>query len=139
MIYLSAQPDSTYFLWQLELQIFNFSKLGIRPESIVVLIAYHPAKGLSPDFKMLVKNNKQASFFTYPDTRISKQYESSIRPHIIAKHFSKFPNLSYEVIFYHDSDIILRKIPDFFHLMKDKKWYVSDTRKYLDSAYIIKS
>ena len=29
MIYISAQPDNPYFLWQLQLQIYNFKSQKI--------------------------------------------------------------------------------------------------------------
>jgi hypothetical protein len=46
MIYLSAQPDDYYFLWQLKLQLFNFNRLGIRPNNIHVLIGYNKERGV---------------------------------------------------------------------------------------------
>lgn len=65
-----------------------------------------------------------------------KVYPSSIRPHIIAKHFKTYPFLEKEVLFYHDSDIIFRTLPNWEELINDDIWYCSDTRSYLDSNYI---
>lgn len=90
MIYLSAQPDSFYYLWQLKLQLYNFSQLGISREDIHVLIGYDSKRGLSQKFAEFIQINQQASFFTYPDLRKSKVYLSSIRPHIIYQHFLPF-------------------------------------------------
>lgn len=139
MIYLSAQPAAFYFLWQLELQLFNFNRLNIPRENINVLIGYDSDRGLDIDFENFISNNSFGTFFIYPDTRIKKEYDSSLRPHIIKKHFEAFPHLVNEVIFYHDSDVIFRKVPDFAALLKGDTWYVSDTRSYLDSKYIIRS
>lgn len=136
MIYISAQPDLFYFLWQLQLQLFNFNRLGINSTQIHVLICYDKERGLSPYFQSFIKENKQAQFFIYPDTRKSKLYDSSIRPHIIAKHFKANPWLENEAIFYHDSDIIFTQLPDFNQLLQDNIWYASDTRSYNDSHYI---
>ena len=124
MIYLSAQPDDFYFLWQLQLQLFNFSKLGIRPENIHVLIGYNSKKGLSKEFENFIGQNKQAIFFIYPDERKSRCYLSSLRPHMIAEHFRKYPELEIENIFYHDSDIVFNSLPDFESLCNDDIWYV---------------
>lgn len=137
MIYLSAQPDNLYFLWQLELQLFNFHQLGIPAENIHVLIGYDPRKGLLPMFETLIKTNGNAHFFCYPDNRSSKSYASSIRPHLIKQHLCAMPHLSGAVFFYHDSDILFSALPDFTTLCAGKNWYVSDTRTYLDAAYII--
>jgi len=136
MIFISAQPDDFYFLWQLQLQLLNFNKLGINPESIHVLIGYNPLKGLSKEFENYILENNQASFFIYPDERKNKSYLPSLRPHILAKHFRQYPILEKATVFYHDSDIVFSKLPDFELLNQDENWYTSDTRSYLDSNYI---
>lgn len=137
LIFLSAQPDDYFFTWQLELQLFNFHKMGISPGNIHVLIGYHPDKGLRHYFDELIERNKhRAVFFTYPDKRRKPRYASSLRPHIIQQHYFSNPWLSDKPIFYHDSDIIFRKLPDFDSLLRDDCWYVSDTRAYLDSRYV---
>lgn len=139
MIYISAQPDQFYFLWQLKLQLFNFNLLGIPKEEIHVLIGYNPIIGLNIFFKEFISTNNQACFFIYEDTRPHKAYPSSIRPHLLKKHLKKYPKLEKECFFYHDSDIIFRKHPHLLILEKDPIWYASDTRNYLDYNYIIKN
>jgi hypothetical protein len=137
MIFLSAQPDSFYFTWQLELQVFNFERLNISPGKIHILLGHDPQLGLEEHFKILIEKLKgKASFFTYPDNRVNHTYASSIRPHIIQQHLQQFPELQQETIFYHDSDIIFRELPEFSKMIEDETWYVSDTRNYLDSKYI---
>lgn len=135
MIFLSAQPDDTYFIWQLEIQLRNFRSLGILKERIHIVIGYHPKIGLKSDFKVFIHNNQDfALFFLYPDTRKRKKYLSSIRPHLLKKHWKQFPFLENQCIFYHDSDILLSRIPviDTHNAMN----YVSDTRSYLNCQYI---
>jgi len=136
MIFLSAQPDDYYFLWQLKLQLYNFKLHGIAPESIHILLGYDPEKGLQKEFINLIAENTEVNIHAYPDTRISKLYPSSIRPHIIAKHLSAFPELQEATLFYHDSDIVFKTPPDFSLLNHDITWYASDTRFYLNCAYI---
>jgi len=137
MIFLSAQPDEYYFIWQLELQLYNFNKLGIPKEDIHVLIGYNIKSGLQYYFKEFIDQNKnKACFFTYPDTRKVRRYAPAIRPHIIKKHLLSKPYLEKETIFYHDADIIFKEIPNFEELLADDTWYLSDTRDYTDSKYI---
>ncbi|QPH38946.1 galactosyltransferase-related protein [Pedobacter endophyticus] len=136
MIFISAQPDDFYFLWQLQLQLHNFNRLGIQPESIHVLIAHPKGRGLSSFFKEFIAVNKQASFYSYVDERVSKRYLSSVRPHILAKHFEENKYLEKEDIFYHDSDIIFKRIPDFSGMLKNETWYAADTRSYTGVTYI---
>lgn len=136
MVFLSAQPDEIYFLWQLELQIFNFSKCGIGPEQIHVLIGYNPRKGLHPEFGDMIRSNRSATFFVYPDERKGRYYPPSIRPHLLKQHFKRHPYLRQEGVFYHDADIIFREMPDFSKMDRVQSLYVSDTRNYLDTGYI---
>ncbi|RBQ11505.1 hypothetical protein [Pedobacter miscanthi] len=138
MIYLSAQPDSFYFLWQIKLLLNNLNRLGVASEHIHVLIAYDITKGLSPFFSEFISANQQASFFCYGDTRRATRYASSIRPHIIAKHFHELPWLESDVIFYHDSDIIFTKLPHFGSFTDDPKWYGSDTASYTGPSHLKK-
>lgn len=140
MLYLSAQPDDYYFVWQLEIQLMNFKKLGVPKDQIHILIGINPIRGIRHYFSDFIETNTgNARFFIYEDKRECKNYLSSIRPHIIKQHFEKFPDLEKEKIFYHDSDIIFRELPDFGLLCEGNTWYVSDTRNYLDSRYIINS
>ncbi|MDR3010498.1 MAG: hypothetical protein LBV59_21385 [Sphingobacterium sp.] len=137
MIYLSAQPDTTYFIWQLEIQIRNFLSLGIKRDHIQIVVGYNNITGLSPQFVLFIEQNHgYAQFFSYPDYRKETNYISSIRPHILKQHFQKFPELEEMTIFYHDSDILFSRIPNIPAGEKNNICYVSDTRNYLDSQYI---
>lgn len=138
MLFLTAQPDNYYFLWQLELQIFNLKNLGIPARDIHILLGYDPDTGLQQYFKEFIGINMDAMFFPYPDFRESKKYPSSVRPHIIKQHIRSYPELAKTPIFYIDSDVLLRELPDFEKLEKDDCWYVSDTRNYLDGNYILR-
>ncbi|MDR6804556.1 hypothetical protein J2Y45_001825 [Dyadobacter sp. BE34] len=138
MIFLSAQPDDFYFSWQLEVQLTNFRNLGIPRNKIHVLIAFDPSRGLDKAFQdLMVGFRDYCLFFAYPDQRLQNSYLSSIRPHIIKQHFEHFPDLSDEVIFYHDSDIIFRELPHWERLCIDNTIYLSRTVDYLDVRYIL--
>jgi hypothetical protein len=136
MIFLSSQPDKFYFLWQLQLQLFNFRSLGVKDADIHILLGYDLEMGLSADFKHFIVDNECVNIHAYPDTRKSKLYAPSIRWHIIAKHLEKFPELQKATIFHHDSDIVFKSLPDFDLLIRDDIWYAADSRSYLNSNYI---
>jgi hypothetical protein len=138
MIFLSAQPDTFYFVWQLEIQLLNFQSFGIRPGDIHVIVGYDPLKGISSSFLDFNRTSGHlARIFFYPDTRIRQRYVPSIRPHIIRQHFLQYPELSAEAIFYHDADIVFTtRLPDFTPLLNDDIWYFSDARSYLNAEFI---
>jgi len=138
MLYISAQPDNIYFTWQLEIQLRNFQSLGIKKNDIHILISYDKTFGLNPIFQEFITTNDHlANFYTYPDLRSKPKYTSSIRPNILKQHFIKFPELELKTLFYHDSDILLSRIPAIENLEKTDTCYVSDTRSYLNVNYIL--
>jgi len=110
--------------------------MGIDKGNMHILIGYDPVRGLKKDYRELIKENQEINICAYPDTRQNKSYLSSIRPHIIQKHLKAFPELQTETIFFHDSDIVFKTLPDFELMIHDQKWYASDTRSYLNSIYI---
>src|SRR5690606_18487076 len=112
MIFLSAQPDQTYFIWQLEIQLRNFHNLGVPKEQIQVLASYQDEVGLNPNFQKFMDGSSHlANFYIYTDLRKNPKYTSSIRPNILKQHFEKHPHLEKETLFYHDSDILFSRIP----------------------------
>jgi len=133
MIFLSAQPDSPYFKWQLEVQFNNFEKIGIDLKQVYALIGYR--NSISEQFLEFSKSTN-ANILFYEDERVNVKYISSIRPHLIKKFYKEFPHLSFEYCFYHDSDIIFRKLPPFENWMDGKTWSVSDTKSYIGYEYI---
>lgn len=137
MVYISAQPDQVYFIWQLEIQLRNLASLGIPKDRVRVIVAYNLKKGLNPSFQSFIDSYEQfATFFTYPDKRTDSKYTSSIRPNVLKQHFEKYPELEKEVLFYHDSDVLFSRVPEIGNDEQNDICYVSDTRSYLDIHYI---
>ena len=132
MIYLSAQPEDAYFLWQLEVQHQNFKEVGVNMKDVFALI------GVSGDVRkewIDFKERSEANILFYRDDRETRYYLSSIRPNIIKKFFFEKPELKSEYVFYHDADIIFRELPNFV-VMQDGDWHVSNTNSYINYKYI---
>lgn len=134
MRFISAQPDSDYFVWQIKVLINNFRKYGIE-ENIVVLFGYDEDKGINLKAKNLINQTKGTILF-FPDKRLPemKVYVSTIRPNLLKQYYDTNP-IS-EDTFYHDSDILFSSLPDFNMLIKKKKLIVSDTISYIGAKYI---
>lgn len=135
--FISAQPAIPYYTWQVEVMLNNFLEMGINLNNVDVVC--WKENGTIPEAWSKLANNYAARFFFYDDTRITKNYISSIRPNILKQHFKKYPELKDETIFYHDCDIIFTKpisewITD--EMINDEKWYGSDTRWYIGHNYI---
>lgn len=137
MTFINAQPDVTYFHWQVEVFIHNAMSVGINPNWIEILFAYD--NEVSKEGRELADRYPYVRFFFYKKSEINKNnygYIPILRPDILSQHFKLFKHLEKEIIFYHDSDIIFRELPDFNLLNKDDFWYLSDTRSYIGANYI---
>jgi hypothetical protein len=133
--YISAQPAIDYYTWQVEVMIHSFMRHGVNPNYIDIVCSIKD--GIIPDnWLALAKNYNMVRFFFYNDTRKNPVYVSSIRPHILKKHFEKHPYLQDEAIFYHDCDIMFTNPPTWNHLKDDDVWYLSDCKHYIGADYI---
>ena len=136
--FICAQPATIYYVWQVEVMLNNFIKMGINPNDIDIVC--WKKNGIIPEEWSKLANSYPARFFFYDDLRETKDYISSIRPNILKQHWENYPELKDETIFYHDSDIIFTKritewITD--DMINDENWYGSDTRWYIGHDYII--
>jgi hypothetical protein len=132
LIFVSTQPDSVYFHWQVEVYMYQFSKFGII-DNCHVVFAYS-GDGPSEGGLKLKKMYKNIHF--YKDEREDKGYIPAIRPHLLGKFFKEYPHLS-KNIFYHDADILFIKLPDFSSMLNDNISYLSDTISYIGYNYIM--
>jgi hypothetical protein len=133
MKYLCAQPAIKYYGWQLDAMLYNFRDIGIDLKDVIIVSSY---KTPIDDYFSKLESKYEANFYYYPDTREEPMYISSIRPHVLAKHFEAFPELENEVIFYHDCDIVLMRPLELNAYLKDDITYLSDTVSYIGYEYI---
>lgn len=133
MIFISAQPDEDYFVWQLRVQIANLKSLNYDGEYHILVKMMRDLP--NPYFLQLQEEleDDNYKFFFYEDKRPDwKMYLPSLRPHILAKHFELY---KIDEFFYMDSDIIFRELPD-FSLLENHHW-ASNTVSYVGGEYIL--
>jgi len=135
MIFICAQPSTFYYSWQVDAMLLSFSKCGVNLSEVhIVSNDVRDAHFLQVDKKW---SKHAVKFYYYPDTRKDIRYISSIRPHLLQKHWKQNPNLVNDFIFYHDCDIALTKpIPNLIEKINSKKCYLSDTISYIGAKYI---
>jgi hypothetical protein len=146
MVLICAQPCLPYYAWQVEVMLTNFEEKGLDKYDIRCLFAYNKYEedwenNIIEMKKIEKRFKKVAKFYFYQDTRVFPlHYVSSIRPHLLKKHFLEYPELSSRRVFYHDCDIVFTKTPTFFDLIPNElnNWYVSNTIDYIGADYIIK-
>jgi hypothetical protein len=135
ILFVSAQPDVPYFIWQIKLYIHNFIEKGIDPNKIHVVLGLvqgntKPSKQ-SEELKELGVN---VHYFV--DDRVKKHYIPSIKPYLISKWIQSNPEFG-KLFFLHDADIIFRELPNFEELLNDNTCYLSDTIGYIGYDYIM--
>jgi hypothetical protein len=114
--------------------LHSFITVGVNLEDVHVVCAIH--NEIDPYFDRLMRKYPGVIFSFYEDTRYDRSYISSIRPHILKKHFNAFPELEQEAFFYHDSDIVLTKPLNLDHYIRNGICYLSDTISYIGYEYI---
>ena len=135
MKWISAQPATIYYAWQVEVYINNFLENEVLPSDIHVLFS---VDGEIPnEIHTLQRNYPHISFHFYKDDREDKSYIPSIYFNCVKQHFRKYPELEGQTIMFHDSDTILLKPFTSHHLWYDKCWYFSDTNSYINYDYIM--
>lgn len=128
MLFITTQPDSNYYIWQLQVQLNNFKKFGCEDKCVVVL-GYNPNIGINPNAKEFEKKTSARVLF-YPDNRdlSTRLYLPSIRPHLLKQLYKENPEVLLNKNFlYLDCDIIFTDYPDFSKLNEEKFIHVSNT------------
>jgi len=134
MRYICAQPANTYYLWQVEVMINNFKRVGINPNEIDILLLYNGK--IDDRWLKMQRHYNTIRFFFYKDTREDMSYIPAIYFNALKQHLKAHPELEKEVLFTHDSDIVFTKKPNYHQFEKGDTWYVSDTKLYLNYDYI---
>jgi hypothetical protein len=136
MKWISAQPATIYYAWQVEVYINNFIENGVLPHNIHVLFL---VDGEIPnEINVLQRNYSNIGFHFYNDNRVDRSYIPSIYFNAVKQHFKKHPELENETIMFHDSDtILLKPFEQTWQLLGNKIWYFSDTNSYINYDYIM--
>lgn len=132
MLFVTTQPDSDYYIWQIQVQLNNFKKFGSE-DKFIVIFGYNPTIGVNPKVYALEKNT-HATIRYYPDNRdlSSRLYSPSIRPHLLKQFYDQDYNLiENRNYLYLDCDTIFTQYPNFSELNDEKCVHVSNTNAHL--------
>jgi len=137
--YISVQPYTVYYSWQVDVMLNNFVEMGINQSNIHILLSYDSEVDTKTYYvwNKVIEKYKHVNFYFYTDLRVNKNYVSSIRPNLLSQFYKEYPEFSKKAVFYHDCDILFTKPIDYSHLLDDDIWYLSDTHSYISSDYII--
>jgi hypothetical protein len=144
MLYICTQPRISYYAWHLEVMLTNFKQVGILDDKIHVLLSVSkdPNDRTNSSDTILMYNKLKEkfntiSFFEYIDSRVSPVYIPSVISNTVKQHYKANPWLEKEAVFLHDCDMIFTKPVDFSDLEQDDINYVSNSKGFIDSDYIL--
>jgi hypothetical protein len=135
ILFVSAQPDVPYFIWQIKLYVHNFIENGINPSQIHVVLGIVSGNQKPSDESIKLKEYG-INVYHYIDERRKKHYIPSIKPYLISKWIQSDPEHG-RIFFLHDADIIFNRLPNLNDLLNDDVCYLSDTIGYIGYNYII--
>jgi len=135
ILFVSAQPDVPYFIWQIKIYVNNFIEKGINPNQIHVVLGIVKVNG-KPSEESIKLKDLGINVYHFIDERNKKTYIPSIKPYLISK-WIKLNSDYGKLFFLHDADIIFNKLPNFNKLINDDICYLSDTIGYIGYNYII--
>lgn len=133
LIYVTSQPDVSYFHWQSQIYGYNFTKQGIDPKNVHIIFGLVNNNKPSSEAKKLKDFGYNVHF--YLDQRDRKHYIPSIKPYLISKWIEEDPTRG-ELFFLHDSDIVFREKPNYNIFLNDDVCYCSDTKGYISWNYL---
>jgi glycosyltransferase involved in cell wall biosynthesis len=141
LIYLCAQPATYYYSWQVDAMLLSFQKYGEMDLTKCHIVCAVQGGGIDPWFQKVADKWKKlgVGFYWYKDDRKKPRYISSVRPHILEKHWSANPWLETKAVMYHDCDIAFSKplkVDDKLDESQDKECFLSDTRTYIGPHYL---
>jgi hypothetical protein len=133
--YVCCQPAIQYYAWQVEVMIDSFLKVGVSANDMDIVCAVKD--DIVPLEWQKLQQKYPCRFFFYNDTRVNRIYQPSIYFNLMKQHLEAHPELEKEVLFCHDSDIILTKTPCWDWAKYENTWYLSDTKSYICYDYIM--
>jgi hypothetical protein len=128
MKYISAQPETKYYEWQIDTMIHSYLKQGVKSHDIIILLGDIGEYS----FTKLREKYKGVNFNSYPYK--AEPYAPSVKPYLMSKYFGSCSCTQGEQYYYADADTILTKpLPRF----QTDKVYMSNTKSYIGYNYIV--
>ena len=130
--FISAQPATDYYAWQVEVYINNFIRNGYTGIDVVSGFQNKIPESWA---RLVERYGNVVNFHFYEDTMGNVKYIPAIQAHILKKDFEENPNDG--AFFFHDADFIFTRHLDFSPYLKDDNWYFSNTISYIGHDYIV--
>jgi hypothetical protein len=130
MKHIVVVTDELYYQWQTEVMLNNFERIGI-DDTVIIVVGERNLNWMRLEAKY---NKVSFSYYTDP-LKGGRSYVSSARFYGLRCHYELYPELKDEWVFYHDCDVVFKKVPNI--VPSGDRWLVSDTVSYIGYDYIV--
>lgn len=136
--FICAQPDDTYFTWQVHLWLESLRKLG-HSDKAIVLVFTPGYRQFNEKWKRIEALYPEAEF-AYIDDRdnisnLISIYIPIIRPYSLMRYWETHPEMEKCAVMYCDCDVYFTDNFNVDHLLEDDICYLSDTNSYINADY----
>jgi len=136
--FICAQPDDSYYIWQVHLWLESLKNIG-HSDKAIVLIYIPDFRERNEKWDQLIPLYPEAEFVFYEDTdkvsNLLKIYIPIIRPYVLMRYFKEHPEMVSKAVFYCDSDVIFTDRFNVDQYRDDDVCYLSDTNSYINASY----
>jgi hypothetical protein len=136
--FICAQPDDTYYTWQVHLWIESLKKIG-HSDKAIVLIFIPSYREKNTKWQQVIDLYPEAEFVFYKDEhKISNMlgvYIPVLRPYCLKRYFEENPGMKDKAVMYCDSDVVFTENLNIDAYLDDDINYVSDTNSYINASY----
>lgn len=137
--FICAQPDDTYYVWQVHLWLESLRNIGHSDKAIVLVFTPRDREATLDYWKRIEALYPEAEFAYYKDQhQISDMlgiYIPILRPYVLWRYFKDHPVMVSKAVFYCDCDILFTDKFNIDHLIEDDVCYLSDTNSYINATY----
>ena len=136
--YICAQPDDTYYTWQVHLWLESLRQRN-ESDKAIVLIFIPKFRERNEKWDQVVALYPEAEFVFYKDedsiSDLLGIYIPVLRPYVLWKYFKEHPEMSAKAVLYCDSDVLFTEHFDIQQFIDDDVNYLSDTNSYINASY----
>ena len=136
--FVVAQPDDTYYTWQVHAWLESLKNIGHSDKAIVLV--YTPSfREKSDKWQKIEDLYPEAEFAYYKDggevSQLLGTYIPVLRPYSLMRYFQDNPEMSTKAVFYCDCDILFTDKFNVDAYIDDDICYLSDTNSYINASY----
>ena len=136
--FICAQPDDTYYTWQVHLWLESLKNIG-HSDKAIVLVWTPSFREKSDKWQKIQDLYPEAQFAYYKDEGgVSEHlgtYIPILRPYSLMKYFQEHPEMTSKAVFYCDCDILFTDKFNVDAYINDEINYLSDTNSYINASY----